>query len=71
MEILQKFYEVKEMRDEVQRFFVEQLELLAIERVMNNEDVKGIYEAKEIIDNAFIALEERYKKIETSETSSR
>ncbi len=72
MNPLQQFQLNETLREAVKAFMVETLRELAVERVMAQKDVKGVYEAQEVIDNAFNKLEELYaEKKKTVVESSR
>ena len=72
MNPLQQFQLNETLREAVKSFMIETLKELAVERVMAQKDVEGIYEAQEVIDNTFNKLEELYaEKKKTVVESSR
>lgn len=62
MDNLNRFYQDENLREDVKTFFLEELNKLALERVYNNKETRGIADAKEIIEKSFIELQERYGK---------
>lgn len=60
MKSLQEFYQDKETRENVQAFLNETLERMAVKRVFAKEDISGIADAKEAIDEAFRSMEELF-----------
>ena len=69
---LRRFHEDKHMLEAVKAFFQESLDTITIERVYNKEDVSGIADAKEAIDNAFTEIAEKFETLKDNpEQSSR
>jgi hypothetical protein len=57
MKSLKEFYADTETRDNVKAYLVQFLTEEAVKKVFNREDVGGVAEAKEIIENAFAQME--------------
>jgi hypothetical protein len=47
-------------KEDLTAFITSYIEKTAIERMYNGEDVSHIKDAKELLDGAFLALEEKY-----------
>ena len=62
MELLNQFYNDEYTREAVKSFLLKQLDEVALERVYDGEDTKGIADAKETIEKAFIEMKELYGK---------
>lgn len=60
MNPLNSFYNNIHERESVKAFLIEILKNMAIDRAFEGGEVKGIKEAKECIDLAFIKLDELY-----------
>ena len=58
------FYQNVAMKDEVKAFLIEHLNALALKRVYAKQDVTGIADAEEAIQNAFRTLDEMYTKVD-------
>jgi len=69
-ENLNRFYNDEYTREDVKSYFLETLDMVALERVYEGEDTKGIADAKEVIEKAFVDLGDVYgKKKETLVTN--
>lgn len=55
------FYRDEHMRESVKAFMIGQLEEMAVTRTFRKEDIAGIYEARELVDNMFDKLSELYE----------
>lgn len=53
------------IREAVKDFQIKCLKDLAVDKTFEGEDVKGIKEARELVDHMFDTLEELYGKIDT------
>lgn len=62
MDNLNRFYQDENLREDVKTFFLEELDRVALERVYENKETKGIADAKEVIEKSFVELQERYGK---------
>jgi len=62
MDLLNQFQNDEHTREAVFKFLLEQLNVMALERVYSGEDVKGIADARDAIKRAFIELQELYGK---------
>ncbi len=60
MHPLKTFYENQIQREAVKEFMIQCLNELAVERVMNREDVSSLADAKDVVSLAFIRLREIY-----------
>ena len=60
--MLNQFYNDENTREEVKSFFLAELDKLALEKVYEGQDTKGIKDAKEAIERAFTELKELYGK---------
>ena len=58
------FYGNQVMREEVKTFLLTSLDEIALEKMYARKETGGIADAKDAIENAFIKLEETYKKVE-------
>lgn len=67
---LNLFYQDENMRELVKDYLFTQLDKLAIEKVYNREDVKGMADAKEAIEKAFNLLDETYGARKTTNTDN-
>ena len=70
IDLLKVFYENEHERETVKYFLLREMDKYALETVYNKEDTKSIAQAKEVIDRAFIELEERYKKQKVVEVTN-
>lgn len=68
--LLGQFYANDPQREAVKEFFVDMLKELAVEKAFAGEDTLGIAEAKQVIDNAFVRLDQTYGKMEKPIISS-
>ena len=59
---LNQFYNDEYTREAVKSFLLKQLDEVALERVYDGEDTKGIADAKETIEKAFVEMKELYGK---------
>lgn len=57
MASLEEFYKDGAMRDNVRNYLIEHLTGRALEKIFNREDVSGMAEAKETIEEAFNNLD--------------
>jgi len=72
MNLLKQFYTNKAEREEVKDFLMNTLAEITVEKAFAGEDVKGVKEAVEAIDEAFNKLEVEYgEKIEHKPQDSR
>ena len=72
MNPLKQLQENTVMREAVKAYMLDTLKELAVERVFAQKDVKGIYEAQEVVEKAFNKLEEEFgEKKKTVVESSR
>ncbi len=72
MNNLKVFHDNEVLREAVKEFMFECLKEIAVERVMKRENTVAIADAKEVIEKAFIKLEELYgEKPKPSISSSR
>lgn len=60
--VLSQFYNNEAMREAVHEYLIGSLKLLAIEKAFRGNDVKGIPEAKDAIDEAFVQLKASFGK---------
>lgn len=60
MNPLNQFQNDEHIREAVKSFFLEQLDKVALNRVYNKESTEGIADAKEVIENSFVELQELY-----------
>jgi hypothetical protein len=65
MNPLKQFYDMPTIREAVKDFQIKCLKDLAVDKTFEGEDVKGIKEARELVDHMFDTLEELYGKIDT------
>lgn len=69
--MLNRFYADKEIYNAVRDFLNEHLKDLAVKKTFNGEQVTGIKEAKDAIDNAFRQMEKEFgtkKHIDTNQS---
>lgn len=57
MKSLIEFYNDKETKDNLHNYLVDYLEKETVKKVFNREDISGVADAKECIDEAFENLE--------------
>jgi hypothetical protein len=67
---LHTFYNNENERETVKAFMIETLKEIAIERAFNGEDIKGIPDAKNLVEVMFSKLEEVYGQKKNTITHS-
>ena len=60
MNPLKQLQENPVMREAVKAYMLETLKELAVERVFAQKDIKGIYEAQEVVEKTFTRLQEEF-----------
>lgn len=64
MNLLNQFSNDEHTREAVKSFLLAELDKHALELVYDGKDVKGIADAKKVIEQSFIELKELYEKVE-------
>ncbi len=57
---LKAFYDNEIQREAVKDFIVKQLHVMAVQKVMKREDTSGLADAKDVVEQTFIRLDEIY-----------
>lgn len=70
MDLLRTFYNDIHTRETFKEFQLNLLRQMAVDRVFDKEDIAGIHEAKQIIEDSFSRLEEMYGAKEKKEPDS-
>lgn len=60
-EVLKRFYEDKEMLNEVKEYFFAYLDALGLDRIYRRGETLGVADAKEALDNAFMQLDDLFE----------